>query len=174
MTAGSLGAVSDDHATSSDIARLKQVVGHFATGVTVITALHDGEPTGFTAQSFTSLSLDPPLVTFNPGKDVASWPAIEAAGTFAVNILGEDQEALCRTFASKGADKFDGIGWRPGKRTGAPILDGVIAWVEAGIEAVHDGGDHLIVVGRVKDLDVTDVDDGPLLFYRGGFGRFES
>ncbi|MGI8794478.1 MAG: flavin reductase family protein [Acidimicrobiales bacterium] len=157
-----------------DEARFRQVVGHFATGVTVITAEVDGEPTGFTAQSFTSLSLDPPLVTFFPGKDVASWPVIEAAGAFGVNILGEDQEALCRTFASKGTDKFEGVGWRPGRATGSPILEEGVAWLEARIEAVHDGGDHLIVVGRVADLDVGDGEHGPLLFYRGGFGRFES
>lgn len=165
--------MTDDPSPSFDTARFRQVVGHFATGVTIITAQHGGEPTGFTAQSFTSLSLEPPLVTFFPGKDVASWPVIEAAGTFAVNILGEDQEALCRTFASKGADKFDGVGWRAGPRTGAPILDGSLAWLEATIEAVHDGGDHHIVVGRVADLDVGDAGRGPLVFYRGGFGRFE-
>lgn len=162
-----------DHTSSFDIAKLKEVAGHFATGVTIITAVHDGEPTGFTAQTFHCLSLDPPLVTFYPGKDVASWPVIEAAGTFAVNILGEDQEALCRTFASKGADKFDGVGWRAGHATGAPILDGVLAFFEGRIEAVHDGGDHHIVIGRVEDLEVGGAERGPLLFYRGGFGRFE-
>lgn len=166
--------MTEPSARSVDTARFRQVVGHFATGVTVITAVHDGAPTGFTAQSFTSLSLDPPLITFFPGKEVASWPVIEAAGTFAVNILEAHQEALCRTFASKGADKFDGVGWHAGKATGAPVLDGVLAWIEGRIEAVHDGGDHLIVVGRVADLAVTDVEGAPLLFYRGGFGRFES
>lgn len=165
--------MTENHTSSFDTAKLKQVAGHFATGVTVITATGDEGPTGFTAQSFHCLSLDPPLVTFFPGKDVASWPGIETAGSFGVSILGEDQEALCRTFASKGADKFEGVGWRPGKSTGAPILDGALAWFEARIEAIHDGGDHYIVVGRVVDLDVTEVDTGPLLFYRGGFGRFE-
>ncbi|MBW3555449.1 MAG: flavin reductase family protein [Actinobacteria bacterium] len=146
-------------------------MGRFCTGVTIVTAVDGGEPVGFTAQSFTSVSLEPPLISFCPGKSVGSWARIRSAGTFCVNILSEEQEALCRTFASKGQDKFRGVGWHPGPATGAPVLDGVIGWVEAQIVAEHEAGDHLIVVGRVIDLD----SDGgqPLLFYRGGFGRFQ-
>ena len=164
--------LEESGASSFDVAHFRQVVGRFCTGVTVITAVDAGRPVGFTAQSFTSLSLEPPLVSFSPGKTVSSWPHIEAAGTFCVNILSEHQEAVCRTFASKGQDKFRGVGWRPGPATGAPVLDGNIGWIEGRIQAVHDAGDHLIVVGQVVDLD-TGAEGRPLLFYRGGFGRFE-
>lgn len=149
----------------------RAVLGHFCTGVTVVTALDDAEPVGFTAQSFSSLSLDPPLVVVCPGKGSTSWPRIEAAGSFCVNVLSEEQEELCRGFAMRGADKFAGIGYSPAPRTGAPVLTGALAWVDCRLETIHDGGDHLIVVGRVLDLGVHE--GKPLLFYRGGFGRFE-
>jgi flavin reductase (DIM6/NTAB) family NADH-FMN oxidoreductase RutF len=160
-------------APNFDIAHLRQVMGRFATGVTIITAVDQGEPVGFTAQTFTSLSMDPPLVSFSPQKASTSWPRIQSAGTFCVNILSDDQEALCRAFASSGGDKFRGVGWHPGPSTGAPILQGVIAWVEGKIVAEHDAGDHVVVIGRVLDLE-SKTDRHPLLFYRGGFGRFES
>lgn len=160
-----------------DVARFRQVLGHFATGITIITAVaagpDGGEPVGFTCQSFSSLSLSPPLVLFCPGKDSSSWPRIRGAGHFAVNILAEDQEALCRTFATKGADKFRGTGWEPAPTTGAPILQDVLAWIDCTVEAEHDGGDHLIVVGRVHGLEIVQ-ESKPLLFYRGGYGRFEA
>jgi flavin reductase (DIM6/NTAB) family NADH-FMN oxidoreductase RutF len=161
-------------APTVDSARLKQVMGHFATGVTIVTAIDAGEPVGFTAQSFQSLSLEPPLVLFSPQKTSSSWPRIRSAASFCVNILAEDQEALCRSFASSGSTtKFTGVGWRPGPATGAPILAGALGWVEASIEAEHDGGDHVIVVGRILDLQL-EREGRPLLFYRGGFGRFEA
>jgi 3-hydroxy-9,10-secoandrosta-1,3,5(10)-triene-9,17-dione monooxygenase reductase component len=159
-------------ASTFDQARFRQVMGHFCTGVTIVTAMDGDEPVGLTAQSFTSLSLDPPLVLFCPGVDSSTWPRIRNAGAFCFNILGETQEALCRTFAMKGADKFKGIGWTPSDVTGAPVLDDVIAWVDCTLEADHDGGDHRIVVGRVVDLSIED-EGPPLLFFRGGFGKFE-
>lgn len=160
-------------APTFEAAQYRQVMGRFCTGVAIITATHEGEPAGFTAQTFVPLSIDPPLVSFSPQKTSTSWPKIKAAGTFCVNVLSDDQEALCRAFASSGGDKFRGVGWHPGPSTGAPVLQGVIAWVEGRIESEHDGGDHLIVVGRVLDLE-SKSDRHPLLFYRGGFGRFES
>lgn len=161
-------------APTFDSARLKQVMGHFCTGVTIITAVAEGEPVGFTAQSFQSLSLDPPLVLFSPQKASSSWPRIKAAASFGVNILAEDQEALCRSFAAAGSSsKFQGVGWRPGPATGAPLLQGALGWIEASIVDEHDGGDHVIVVGRVLDL-ALEREGRPLLFYRGGFGRFEA
>jgi flavin reductase (DIM6/NTAB) family NADH-FMN oxidoreductase RutF len=159
-------------APTIDSARLKQVMGHFCTGVTIITAVDGDEPVGFTAQSFQSLSLDPPLVLFSLQKTSTTWPRLQAAETFCVNILSEDQEAVCRSFASSGTQKYRGIGWRPAPATGAPILEGVLGWVEARIVEEIDGGDHLIVIGRILDLDLTH-EGRPLLFYRGGFGRFE-
>ena len=159
-------------AASFDAARFRQVLGHFCTGVTVVTGIHEGEPVGFTAQSFTSVSLDPPLVLVCPAKSSASWPRIAASGAFCVTILRQDQEAVCRAFAARGADKFRGIGWTPAPGTGSPLLSGALAWVDCRIEAEHDGGDHVIAVGRVVDMGVA-AEARPLLFYRGGFGSFE-
>lgn len=159
-------------ASSFDGARFRQVLGHFCTGITVVTAMHEGEPVGFTAQSFTSLSLDPPLVLVCPAKSSSSWPRISASGGFCANILADDQEAVCRAFATRGADKFRGIGWTPAPGTGSPLLTGSLAWVDCRLEVEHDGGDHLIAVGRVVDVGVA-ADGRPLLFYRGGFGAFE-
>jgi len=156
-------------ASSFDQARFREVLGHFATGVTVVTAMEDGQPVGFTCQSFTSLSLDPPLVALAPAKSSTSWPRIAQAGAFAVNILSDGQEALCRDFAVSGGDKFAGVGWRVGA-AGTPILDGVLCWIECQLGIIHDAGDHELVTGRVLDLGIGD--GGPLLFYRGGFGRF--
>jgi 3-hydroxy-9,10-secoandrosta-1,3,5(10)-triene-9,17-dione monooxygenase reductase component len=163
---------ADDHVSSFDEAKFRQVLGHYPTGVVVVTAMAaDGEPAGLAIGSFTSVSLDPPLVAFFPDKSSSSWPRIESAGTFCVNILGEDQEDVCRVFASKGTDKFASIGWRPG-RTGAPVINDVIAWIECEIERIDDAGDHWIVLGRVVDLEVGH-SGGPLLFFRGGYGRYE-
>jgi 3-hydroxy-9,10-secoandrosta-1,3,5(10)-triene-9,17-dione monooxygenase reductase component len=160
--------------TAADSGRLRTVLGHFCTGVTVISAVDDdGAPVGFACQSFSSLSLDPPLVSFNVARTSSSWPRIARAGAFCVNVLAADQEAVCRTFAvsaSTGADKFAGLDWTPGPATGAPRLDGALAWIDCTIHAVHTGGDHLIVLGRVGALAVNRDDTGPLLFYRGGFG----
>jgi 3-hydroxy-9,10-secoandrosta-1,3,5(10)-triene-9,17-dione monooxygenase reductase component len=157
-------------AATFDTGRFREVLGHFATGVTIVTAMEDAEPVGFTCQAFTSLSLDPPMVALAPGKNSTSWPRIAAARTFCVNILADDQEALSRDFAVSGGDKFTGVGWRPA-RNGAPVLDGVLAWVECDFELAHDAGDHELVLGRVRDMGVNR--GQPLVYYRGGFGRFE-
>jgi flavin reductase (DIM6/NTAB) family NADH-FMN oxidoreductase RutF len=149
----------------------RAVLGHFCSGVTIVTAIDSEGPVGLTAQSFTSLSLDPPLVVVCPGRSSTSWPRIEATGTFCVNILGEQSEEVCRGFATKGGDKFSGVGWRPAFGTGAPQLTDALAWIDCRLEAIHDGGDHLIAVGRVLDLGATE--GRPLLFYRGGYGRFD-
>lgn len=153
-----------------DSAQFRQVLGHFPTGVTVVTAVHDGTPTGLAIGSFSSVSLDPPLVGFFPGTTSSSFPAIEASGAFCVNILGEDQEQLCRLFASKSDDKFVGVGWKPGV-SGSPVLDGVLAWIDCEIESITPAGDHWFVLGRVLDLQVAGK-GGPLIFFRGGYGRF--
>jgi 3-hydroxy-9,10-secoandrosta-1,3,5(10)-triene-9,17-dione monooxygenase reductase component len=117
------------------------------------------------------VSLAPPLVMFCAGKSSSSYPHIEAAGHYCVNVLAEDQEDVARVFAAKGDDKFSGIGWRPSVATRAPVLHGVLAWIDCTIEAVHDAGDHWIVVGRVLDLEIGH-EGGPLVFFRGGFGRY--
>lgn len=149
----------------------RQVLGQFPTGVVVITAESTGgDPVALTIGSFTSASLDPPLVAFLPQKTSSTWPIIRSHGRFAVNILGADQEGLCRAFARSGTDKFAGVSWHSGGN-GAPIIDGSVAWIECDIEHVSDAGDHDIVLGRVTALSV---DSGalPLVFFRGGYGRF--
>ena len=153
-----------------DSAKFRQVLGHFPTGVTVVTAAPDTGPVGLAVGSFASVSLDPPLVAFFPDKGSSSWPQIETAGTFCVNILAEDQEDVCRRFAMKGDDKFAGLGWKPAG-SGAPLLDGVLAWIDCDIASVTGAGDHFCVMGRVRDLAVAH-DGAPLLFFRGGYGRF--
>ncbi|MFI1013454.1 flavin reductase family protein [Streptomyces sp. NPDC020965] len=165
-----LRAVADDERPPVDPCEFRRVLGQFATGVTVVTAYDAGTPAGFACQSFSSLSLDPPLVAFMVARTSTTWPRIARAGVFCVNILGADQGELCMGFAVRGADKFAGVAYAPAPVTGSPLLAGVPAWVDCTIHAVHTGGDHLIVVGRVEALGATD-GDGPLLFHRGAFGR---
>jgi 3-hydroxy-9,10-secoandrosta-1,3,5(10)-triene-9,17-dione monooxygenase reductase component len=147
--------------------RFRQVLGHFATGVTVITGSHEGEPVGFACQAFAALSLDPPLVLFCPGKLSGTWPRIARTGQLGVNILGAGQRDLARKFGVTAPDKFDGVGWTPAAN-GAPILDGVLAWATCTVETVHEAGDHLVVIARVAELGDCTAGD-PLLFYRGRF-----
>ena len=153
-----------------DAPTFRTVLGHFCSGITIVTSVDDGEPVGLTCQSFSSVSLDPPLVLFVAAKAAQSWPRIRAAGHFSANVLAEDQEALSRRFALRGIDKFAGVGWKPGP-SGSPLLDDCLAYVDCAIDAVHDAGDHDIVVGRVLELAVTR-EATPLLFFRGGYGKF--
>jgi 3-hydroxy-9,10-secoandrosta-1,3,5(10)-triene-9,17-dione monooxygenase reductase component len=155
-----------------DEARYRQVLGHFCSGVVVVTGAGVGGPFGMTCQSFSSVSLDPPLVMFCPAKSSSSWAAIRPSRSFAANILSSEQEDVSRVFATSGADKFRGVGWRAGA-TGSPVLDDVLAAIDCVVESEHDAGDHSIVVGRVVELHLAGREPGPLLFYRGGYGRFE-
>ncbi|MFF4088584.1 flavin reductase family protein [Streptomyces nigra] len=149
----------------------RRVLGSFATGVVVVTAPADAEdphrPAGFACQSFASLSLDPPLVAFMVGRTSTTWPRIARAGVFCVNVLGAGQGELCRAFAVSGADKFAGVRYDPAPVSGSPRLAGTLAWIDCTVHAVHPGGDHLIVVGRVDDLGASEGDEPPLLFHRG-------
>lgn len=159
-----------DEAAGFDSARFRQVLGHFPTGVTVITAGKGSDRAGVAIGSFFSVSLDPPLVGFCAGKQSSTWPRIRETGSFCVNVLADNQEDVSRAFASKAADKFEGLGYSPGPFSGAPLLDGALAWIDCEIAAVHDAGDHEIVVGLVHDLGVTD-ETGPLVFFRGGYAN---
>lgn len=143
----------------------RHVLGHFVTGVTVVTAMSGGQPVGFTCQSMSALSLNPPLILICPGKGSTTWPRIAAAGTFAVNLLSAEQGPVCSAFGRSGPNKFDGLGWNPGELTGAPVLDGVLGWLECEIQDIHEGGDHWIVTARVLDLEAYHRD--PLTFFRG-------
>ncbi|MFF7492411.1 flavin reductase family protein [Streptomyces rubiginosohelvolus] len=165
-----LRAVRDDERLPIAPAEFRRVLGHFASGVTVVTARDADGPTGFACQSFASLSLDPPLVSFMVARTSTTWPRIARAGAFCVNILGAEQGALCRGFAVSGADKFAGVAYGDAPATGSPLLDSVPAWIDCRIHAVHTGGDHLIVVGRVEALGAEEEGE-PLLFHRGAFGR---
>jgi flavin reductase (DIM6/NTAB) family NADH-FMN oxidoreductase RutF len=149
---------------------LRDVLGHFATGVVVVTArARDETLLGFTCQSFASLSLDPPLVSFAPSRTSSTWPRIREIGAFCVNVLAADHSELSTAFARSGraVDKFAGVAWCPAP-SGAPVLEGVIAWVDCTLWAEHDGGDHTIAIGRVSNLG-ADPDRLPLLFYRGAY-----
>jgi len=128
------------------------------------------EPTGMAANSFTSVSIDPALVLFCAAKSSTTWPRMQPAGHFCVNVLADDQEEVCRLFATKGADRFKGVGWRGGK-SGAPVLRDALAWIDCVVEAEHDAGDHVIVVGRCLEMDSRDGE--PLLFYRGGYRNLD-
>ncbi len=147
-------------------------MGHFATGVTVITTKDkDGAPNGLTANAFMSLSLNPPLVLISVDKGAQCYSCFEPQNSFTVNFLGEDQEAISRRFATKGIDKFAGLPWHAGAN-GAAILDGALGYVECKIAQCYDGGDHTIVVGEIVGAAATG--DRPLLFFKGKYQRLSA
>jgi 3-hydroxy-9,10-secoandrosta-1,3,5(10)-triene-9,17-dione monooxygenase reductase component len=142
---------------------MRRGMGCFPTGVTIVTALEEGEPVGFTCQSFVSLSLEPPLIAISPAKSSTSWPRMVAAGTFCVNVLSADQRDVCMAFARSGGNKFQDVAWQIGAH-GSPIIDDVVAAFECELITIHDAGDHEIVVGRV--LSIASNDRAPLLYLR--------
>lgn len=161
-------AVHDDPEAVYAARRFRDVLGRFASGVTVVTSIANGEPVGLTCQSFSSVSLDPPLVLFIPAKTSRAWPLIQRSGRFCVNFLASDQAELSNTMASRGTDKFAGVDWTPSPATGSPLLPGTLAHVDCTIHAVHEAGDHYVVIGRVLDLASSDAPD-PLLFFQGKY-----
>jgi 3-hydroxy-9,10-secoandrosta-1,3,5(10)-triene-9,17-dione monooxygenase reductase component len=165
------GAAEPEGPRQPDPQRFRQVLGQFATGVTIVTSMDDGSPVGFACQAFAALSLDPPMVLFCPSADSGSWPAIERSGSFCVNVLGEGQREVSQVFGTPGADRFASVGWSVSEQ-GLPVLDGVLSWIDCAIDAVHAAGDHHVVIGRVLDLG-TSGDDRPLLFYRGDYAATE-
>ncbi len=167
-----LRCVGEDERAPVGQAEFRRVLGNFATGVAVVTAPPEGDtgsPAGFACQSFSSLSLDPPLVAFMVGRTSTTWPRIARAGVFCVNVLSAGQGELCRAFAVSGADKFAGVAYDASPVSGSPRLAGTLAWIDCTIHTVHTGGDHLIVVGRVEALGASDGDEAPLLFHKGRF-----
>ena len=147
---------------------LRDVLGHFASGVTVVTAVTAQGPIGFTCQAFSSLSLDPPLVAFAPSLTSRTWPRLRAIGRFCVNVLAEGQDDVSQNFARSVPDKFAGVPWTASAH-GSPVLAGVVAWIDGELWAEYDGGDHTIAVARVLDLGAHP-DRSPLLFHRGTYG----
>lgn len=160
---------ADDPDAVSAARRFRDVLGRFASGVTVVTAVSNGEPVGMTCQSFSSVSLDPPLVLFIPARTTRAWPMIQRSGRFCVNILAAGQETLSNQMASRGADKFAGVDWTPSEVTGAPRLAGALAYVDCAVHTVHEAGDHYVVIGRVLDLVVSSEATEPLLFFTGSY-----
>ena len=159
----------DSEVAAAAARRYREVLGHFATGVTVVTALSDGAPVGLTCQSFMSVSLEPPLVVFSPARTSRAWPRIQRSGAYCVNFLAADQVDVANQLASRGADKFADVAWRPSPETGSPVLAGSLGYVDCRIHTVHEAGDHRLVVGRVVDLGTTDTTEA-LTFYRGRYG----
>jgi flavin reductase (DIM6/NTAB) family NADH-FMN oxidoreductase RutF len=155
-----------------DSARFREVLGQYPTGVVIVTAMAEDGPVGMTVGSFTSVSLDPPMVAFLPAKSSSSWAALRDAGDhFTVNILASDQEDVCRLIAMRKTDKFKDVEWHE-SGLGNPIIQGAVAIIDCTRVAVHDAGDHEIVVGEVKALEVRSA-EYPLLFFRGGYGSFK-
>ncbi|HYF16780.1 MAG TPA: flavin reductase family protein [Ramlibacter sp.] len=158
---------ASEPATALDVRELRQVLGSFVTGVTVITTVDaQGRRWGLTANSFTSLSLDPPLILWNQSVTAPSHPVFRDAQRFAVNILAEDQVELSRRFASAATDKFAGVATSEGLG-GIPLVEGCAAWLECSREAVLPGGDHAVFIGRVERMDRRG--RPPLVFGQGRY-----
>ena len=158
----------DDPAAVAAARQFRDVLGRFASGVTVVTTMSGDEPVGMTCQSFSSVSLDPPLVLFVPAKTSRAWPLMQRAGKFCVNFLSDDQAELSNTMASRGTDKFAGVSWRRSATTGSPVLDGALGYVDCSIHTVLEAGDHYVVIGRVLELVAAQAEK-PLLFYQGKY-----
>ncbi len=149
----------------------RRLLGRYPTGVCIVTALpENSDPVGMVVGSFVSVSLDPPLVGFFPGRYSSTWPRIASAGRFCVNVLSQEQRSLCERFSSKSASRFDAIEWdvTPG---GAPRFPDVMAWIDCDIFSATDAGDHLFVLGRVTGIAAGD-GRSPLIFFAGGYGQF--
>jgi 3-hydroxy-9,10-secoandrosta-1,3,5(10)-triene-9,17-dione monooxygenase reductase component len=157
----------DATAIAVDQPQFRRVLSHFASGVVVVTGVAGDRPVGLTCQSFTALSLDPPMVLFCPSKSSMSWPLLAAAPYLCINILSRGQHRLSDTFARSGADKFAAVTWTPTPHH-APALDGAAAHIEARVAGSYDGGDHHIVTCLVESLSAA-ADADPLLYYRSGY-----
>lgn len=149
----------------------RRILGHWVSGVAVVATLKDdGKLCGLTANAVTSVSLNPPLILACVERSADTHDCIEKAGVFSINILDSDAERIARRFAAWEVDKkFEGLAFRT-EETGAPILEDALAWLDCRVWAAHDGGDHTIFVGEVVAGDARE--GSPLLYYRGGYGRF--
>jgi 3-hydroxy-9,10-secoandrosta-1,3,5(10)-triene-9,17-dione monooxygenase reductase component len=152
----------------------RQALGNYASGITIITGADEQGPAGFTCQSFYSVSTEPPLISFSVMKTSTTYPRIQRTGSFAVNVLAHAQNHVSDQFARTGTDKWAGIEWR---HTGAgnPVLEGALLWLDCDIWAEHDAGDHLIVLGRVREISALDQPSaGPLLYFKGRYRLLET
>lgn len=155
--------------TAIEPLHFREALGHYASGITVITSQLEGEPIGFTCQSFYSVSMSPPLVSFSVMSTSASYPKIRQAGRFVVNILSGEQVKISNQFARRGSDKWHGVDWQQSP-LGNPIIPGSLHWLDCEIHAEHAAGDHLIVIGEVKALSLQDTAaTQPLLYFKGQY-----
>jgi len=153
---------------SFDARAFRDALGHYASGITVVTSTHEDQPVGFTCQSFFSVSTDPPLVSFSVMRTSSTYPKIARAGRFCVNVLAQDQHRISSQFAVSGTDKWSGIEWSPSP-SGNPVIKDTLLWVDCETWAEHEAGDHLIVVGRVVELSPPNRGRSPLLYFRGSY-----
>ena len=160
-----------EHLSPTEAAHFRKVLGRYPTGVVVVTTAHEGELHGMAANSFTSVSLDPPLVAFCPARSSSTWPRMRPAGKVVINILGHDAEEMSRRFAARDIDRFAGVEhWAA--PSGMPVLEAAVGWLDCTLEAEYDGGDHTIVVARVEALGLREGDS--LVFMGGAYGRFSA
>ena len=162
--------MKDKQHTDFDVRDLRRAFGHFATGVTIVTTLDEsGKPCGFTANSFSSVSIDPPLLLVNIAKTAFGCEIFTRSKGFAVNILAASQRDLSNRFARAGEDKFSGVDWRSSV-TGSPLIDQVVAWFDCSHFEQVDAGDHIILIGQVEDYGYSE--NAPLGFCRGAYVSF--
>jgi flavin reductase (DIM6/NTAB) family NADH-FMN oxidoreductase RutF len=170
------GQARPGSAVAPDAREMRRIFGRFATGITVVTAGRE-TPRGMTANSFASVSLEPPLVLVCVQRNATMHETIREAGSFAVSVLAAHQERVARLFADRtrppGQLQFDAVDAIPGPHTGAPVLSGALAWLECKLATVYEGGDHSIFLGEVQTLGRGMTEDA-LLFFDGGFHRLES
>jgi len=178
LVSGALGTAGEDRYVTIaehvfDAATYRRVLGHVPTSVAVVTAIDgDGNPAGMTVGSFSSVSLDPPLVGFFGDRQSRSMPRILAAGSFAVSILAESQQEHSSAFAARGGDRFAGVSWHLSE-LGSPHLDGSVAWIDCELESAAEVGDHNAVIGRVTRLEVAGANPRPLIFFRGSLCQLD-
>lgn len=142
------------------------VLAHLPTGVSLVTSYDEGVPVGMACNSVTSVSLDPPLVLFCAAKSSTTWPRIRRSGRFCINVMASHHEELCRTFALRNVNRFADVAWHD--REQGPGIDDAVAHIDCAIDACHDAGDHVIVIGAVEGLH-SRPEARPLLFFRGGY-----
>ncbi|VIO70082.1 Flavin-dependent monooxygenase, reductase subunit HsaB [Bradyrhizobium ivorense] len=167
--------MQESSTSSIDPQSLRYVLGRFASGITVITGMVDNVPSGFTCQSFYSVSLTPPLVSFCVMKTSKSWPAIRESRRFVVNVLSEEQRAVSDVFAKSGGEKWKHVDWAPSQSCGA-ILANTLMWLDCSLHSEHELGDHLLVVGKVNEASPIDSDEHrrPLIYFRGQYHQLQA
>ena len=159
---------SEPQLANSTVDALRHVLGHYPTGVAVITAQTPDGPAGMSMNSFTSLSLEPPLVLFCPADSSRTWPLLRQAGKIAINVLSAGQEAVSRAFAARSADRFAGLAWTVGAN-GAPLLLDALGWLECSVQAEYPAGDHLVVIASIDRMGVHGEIVDPLVFFKGAY-----